>query len=98
MVHAESYETYVVHSWWLARRKTVAVAVLQQASCNADRRREGMKEVKEVSAWPTRVTGWQDDRAVIWITHPVNSDVPSRPVGSPFQGQPSVGQNRSRRF
>ena len=52
MGHAESYETHFVHSWWLARGTTAAVAVLQQSSCNADRRREGMKEV---CAWPTRL-------------------------------------------
>ena len=39
MVHAERYETHFIHGWWLARHKTVAVAVLQQGSCNADRRR-----------------------------------------------------------
>ena len=51
--HAENSETDFIHSACLPRRKTAAVALLQQASCNKGRCGEGMKDVNVFSAWPT---------------------------------------------
>ena len=54
MGHAENSETDFIHSPCLPRRKTAAVALLQQASCNKGRCGEGLKDVNVFSAWPTR--------------------------------------------
>ena len=54
MVQAENSETDFIHSLYLPRRKAVAVARLQQVSCNKGRCSEGMKDVNVFSAWPTK--------------------------------------------
>jgi hypothetical protein len=51
--HAETSPTGFIHSPRLPRRKTAAVALLQQASCNKASCGEGMKDVNVFSAWPT---------------------------------------------